>query len=636
MLLNYFKVAFRNILKHKVFSLINIFGLAISMALCLLIILILADQKSYDNFHEHSSRLYRIVSENSRKNTFASTPVPLGETILTESTFAEKTARLFSFVGGDVAYNEKAVPLRGFYAEAAFLQVFSFPMVEGEKATALKAPFSVVITEESAKKLFGNKNDALGKVLKISDRGLHPLGVDVNKKTTDLGEFQVTGVINKQGLKSHIKFDFLISYSSLPTLDKDQKISFPQNDWENYFTNYTYFVANKNVSRENIEASLAQIAKTAYADSEEKATVDFKLEHISEITPGRFMSNMLSFRMPIEAIYFLAGLALLVMFSACFNYMNLSIARALGRAKEVGIRKVVGATRAQVFFQFIAEAVTVTFIALIFALVLLQLLKPAFSGLWLNKYLQLELNSSIWVAFGFVAFSFLISLVAGILPALYLSAFKPAAVLKGGASFKLFKRVAFRKVLIVFQFSLSLFFITSAMLIAFQFEHIMNADYGFEKENIINIKLNEVDFDIAKNSLENYAGVVAVSGSHVIPATGMNYGISFKKDIEDEDNISVDYICADRNFIKNLELEILAGSNFPNELPTKEERFVVLNEAATKKLGFASPAEAVGKLVAMDSNLPESAVKDAGIKAIHPDKLEEFAEYLVQQARTQE
>ena len=594
MLWNYIKVGLRNLFRHKVFSFINIFGLSISMSVCLLIISMIAGLSKYDRFHENYDRIYRVLSKRENSGNFnATTPMPIREALIEDYSGIEKIVTFKRGFGGDASYENTSVPLVGYFCSEELFDVFSFKLEKGNPSSALKDPFSVVLTQESAKKVFGDK-DPLGKVIRFSERGLVMAGIPNKNKPTFLGDFTVTGVLDEIPGKTHLEFHILASMSTLPTLETQGIDKTLQADWKNNKDAYSYLLLDKERDQTYLQSVLDNIANHEQANYEDYSIV-FAAQPMSKITPGKLYGNPFSFRLPLQAIYFLSILAALVIVSACFNYTNLSLAKSLSRAKEVGIRKVAGAFKHQVLGQFIGESVILSLLSLILAIGILEMLKPAFRGLWLTKYIKVDMAGDIPVYLVFFIFSVLIGIIAGVLPAFYLSSFKPIKVLKGASGMKAFKKVNLRKILIVAQFSMALFFIISTTLIYFQLNHLMNAEYGFNKENIVNVPLHGNAFENYANNIKNHSGITRVSGSSIVMATGGTSHTFLKRPENPDDSLGTSQMSADRSYIESIELEILAGTNFQEHQSGASENHILVNEQVVEKLGYANALEIVGE-----------------------------------------
>jgi len=595
---NFIKVGLRNLWKNKTFSFINIFGLAVSMSICLLIILMLADQREYDQFHQHKERTYRILSDAGKKATkYASSPKPLARSLYEEYPIVESSTCLQTGLGGDATFRQKKMEMRGYFADEYFFDIFSFDLVRGNQKEALNAPGSIVLTRAFADKLFGS-SDPLGQTITFEDRGLPHLDISgVDNPPVDWGEFTVTGVIETADLKSHLKFDALLSNSTQPTLIAEEKLEDINDKWKNYYNSYSYVRVQEGKEKKDLIAALEDLVLNKYQQFDDFEEVSgFVPQRLTEITPGIFVNNLVSFRLPIEAYYFLAFLALVVMISACLNYTNLSVARAVTRSKEIGIRKVTGAFKRNLIVQFLGESILTSLFALVLAILFLVIIKPAFMSLWVNKYLNFNLTENVTVYLAFLAFAILVGLIAGVIPAFHLSKFRPIVVLKGGGSTKGGK-IGLQKVLTVSQFVVSLFFIVSTILIFRQTKHYINLEYGFSTENIINIELQGNDFDLVANEIMQIPEVERVSACQHLPASGISSGITIKLEGSEEEPLSMGSFYIHPNFIDNLNLEIVAGSNFESYNRSSLETSIILNQAAVTALGFDAAAEAVGQQV---------------------------------------
>lgn len=597
---NFIKVGLRSLWKNKTFSFINIFGLAASMSICLLIMLMLADQKEYDQFHKDKELIYRILTDHGKKATmYATTAMPTGRTLLDEYTIFDSGTSIHMGVGGDATYEGRTLAMRGFFAEPGFFEVLSFNLIKGNKSLALKDPRSLVITKEFAKNLFGDQ-DPIGKIIQFDDRGLPHLEIGgIDNPPVSWGEFKVTGVLDMSKLKSHLKFDALMSDATQASLIAENLIEDKRTDWKYYYNTYTFVKLKSGKTQEDLQNALDDLVSKKYADMEDFKELALTTQKLTEITPGKFLNNLASFRLPLEAYYFLSFLALVIMISACLNYTNLSIARSLTRSKEVGIRKVTGAVRKNLIWQFLGESVLTSLLALVMAVIILNIMKPVFMSLWINKYLNFNLTENLPVMLYFFGFAVIIGLIAGIIPALHLSKFHPIKVLKNSYGDRKGK-IGFRKVLTISQFVVSLFFIVTTILIIRQTRHYIHFEYGFNTENMINIELQGNDFDLVADEFSSIQGVTNISACQHLPASGisMSSGLRLEGSEEDYQNMGSFYVHP--GFIENLELEIISGMNFSEYNRSKTETSVIINETAVRDLGFQTPDEIVGKLVEVE------------------------------------
>lgn len=611
MLLNYIRIGVRTMLRHKLFSLINVLGLAIAMSVCLLVIMLLAEQFEYDRFHSESARVYRVLSARPDTNTpFASTPPSIAASLRTGYASIEASTNLVIGVGGDAVVNDKAVEMRGFFGDENFFRVLGFRLNEGDPQTALLQPHSIVISSRIAQTLFKD-GDAVGKVVTFYDRGLHYLKQGKDSPPVSWGSFTVTGVFDREATKSHLRFDVLMSHATRRLLVADGKAK-DGDGWDNA---YTYVLAAKGQTKQDVDASLDKLFDSRFKQDEGLKGFSMYGQPLLDITPGIMVNQPPSFQLPVTAFYILGFVALIIMASACLNYGNLSTARALTRLKEIGVRKVSGALRKDLILQFLTESTLTTLIALALASGILFLVQPAFTGLWLNRYLELAPEWNIKVFGCFAVFALLVGITCGVAPALYLSRFRPVLALKntvGSTGGKL----GARKLLNATQFIVSLFFIVSSLLVYSQYKFFMAFKYGFRADGIVNVALQGNRYEQVAQAFSETTGVNAVSGTQYVPATGRTSGMELDNP-KGGDPIGFRHLAANESFIENLGLELLAGRNLPPNMDSIS-RYVILNETGARRLGFQHPAEAVGSTVVQSWNREAfevvGVVKDFWIK----------------------
>jgi putative ABC transport system permease protein len=397
----------------------------------------------------------------------------------------------------------------------------------------------------------------------------------------------------------------------VPALVAEKKLDDLSTNWNWYFRTYTFALLREDKGRKDLELALNDLVQRNEASIQEEYSKGLTLapQGLEDVQLG-LTGNDTSNRLPIEGFYFLGILALIIMLSACLNYTNLSIARALTRAKEIGIRKVTGANKRSLVFQFLGESVIVSMLALAMAVVFLQALRPAFKNLWLNKHLNFELPNEPLAYAAFVGFALIVGIVAGTFPAFRMSSYQPIMALKKQDGSRA-SRFGLRKVLSVSQFCLSLLFITTSILIFKQFQHYMTFDYGMKTENVINIGLRGVDYEQASNRLSQIQGVVGVSASDLIPATGESNGDAIRKPGQsDAEFQSAWIIVADENFIDNLGLSLIAGKKIP---PSKDSTTtqVIVNEELARTFGYNQPSQIVGET--LETKWSKQSIVVAGV-----------------------
>jgi putative ABC transport system permease protein len=603
---SYITIGLRNILKYKTFSFINVFGLAVAMSVCMLIMLMLADHRRYDQFHEKKERIYRILSERpGGKAPSATTPSPLADELTTDYPIIEETTQLRRGVGGDLVYDGTVVQARGYFADASFFTVFSYAVSGGNALRMLTAPNSMVISEALAQQLF-NGADPIGKVVDLNNRGLSMLDDGEPGVAIPWGSYTITGVLKERDNRSHLKFDVLLSASTLPALYAGGKLGDNSNDWYSDFSVYTYALTAPGKDESELAAALNDVVRRRYSAREDMKGFALVPQKLTAITPGILVSNAPGYTLPLMVYYFLSLLALVIMVSACLNYTNLSTARALTRMKEIGVRKVTGAYRRNLVFQFLSESTLTALFALGMALLLLVLLKPAFMGLWINRYLDFSLQANAGLYLVFLAFSLVIGFVAGFYPALHLSKYQPARALKNLDTLQP-GRLGMRRVLSVSQFVVSLFFITTVVLIYNQFRHYLDFEYGFNTRNVVTIPLQGNDYKRVTNEFLTVSGVASVSASDIIPATNVQNGMSLRVAGSDQEYTRFGILLTDENFLGNLGLALVAGGNMKVS-GDSASGFVVVNEAAVRALGYASATDMVGAVLQSQGGVADLTV----------------------------
>ncbi|MEX6685960.1 ABC transporter permease [Danxiaibacter flavus] len=586
MLFNYIRIALRNIAKHKLFSFINIFGLGLSMSLGLIIIMSVKEDLSYDKFHPFVNRTYRVISEvrdqQGNKLRMASTPLPLAETLEKEKNVIEKTAELYPSLKDEGNVGDRRLHVNGAFTNQSFFDIFGYELEEGNRSELLNTPNSIVISKATAIRYFGNE-EAVGKNISF-DR---------------LGNFTVTGVLKEDKRKSHLSFEAYASILAVPLLEKTGRLSSIQNDWQNAISGYTYLLLKEQANRQQLHGVLSRITNTVnkLAGTDSKQTIQFDTQSLSEITPGEELAFSIDKGTSRGKMLAAIGIGFIVLLSACFNYTNLSIARSLNRAKEVGVRKISGASRRQIFGQFITEAIVLSFLSLIVAYFLLSvtITYAPFSAEFIPQF-----HFDYTLLLALIAFCLFIGLLAGIVPALALSAFKPVEVLKNLFTVKLFGGNSFRKILLVFQFSLSIFTIVFMLVFYRQFTFSANADHGFNAKNVLNIPLSGAPYKILANDIRNMSGVELVSGTSTNLGKYTTGTVRTKKE-GDENIIDADYYFTDNDFVPDMQLKVLAG-NLQLKTTDSTERYVVINEKAAALLKLGSPRSAVGQTILMDDS----------------------------------
>lgn len=576
MLKNYVIISLRNLSKNKLFSFINIFGLALSLSVCMIIIMVVAGQMNQDMHNPDREKIYRVnsrwIQEGSSSNDYATTPLPLAGKLKSEYPGVEEAVRIRRGFGNGWVKVERDlnIPVAGFYVDREFLNFFQYDLLFGDRNTALKDPYTTVLTEETALKLF-NRTNVIGEVIQVGD----------------LGEYTISGVIKSPLPSSHIVFEALASMSTVDHLEKQDKFSGYLDNWNSYTAGWVYLKLSQEGTEEQVLGNLEEISNSISLKAEE-GKYAFSLQSLTGINPGPLMNNPIGPLMPMIVVYFLGGLCLIIMITAGFNYTNLSIAKALTRAKEVGVRKVSGAMRHQVFAQFITESVIIAILAFFLGMMMLVVFfKPAFEGLLFADVLKWDVSFQISAILVCLIFTIICGVLVGLLPSSILSAFNPTQALKGLSGKKIMSKVGLRKTLLVSQFALSLIFIITMVLVNKQFNLLTTSDYGFNTDNVWTLRVKSEEQAQLKAEIEKYSSIENVSAASHLPSTGTTYGETIKRNLADEAK-GVDYFVMDEDYLENLEIELIAGQNFPENLSSKEERFILINEKAVEFYQFES------------------------------------------------
>jgi putative ABC transport system permease protein len=579
---NYFKTSARNLMRNKLFSAINIIGLAISMSVGLLLIAFTLDLRSYDRFNSIGERIYRITNaatfNGEQGGKFASTSIKTGKLIREKVTGVEEVA-IIRDCSQDARVGDHILPIKGYWAQPSLFSIFTFPMLEGDPETALEDPYSVVLTETSAKKLFGNEA-AVGKTIKF-----------------DTLDYQVTGVMKDVPFFSHISFEALVSFSTLEQRSKDDR-SFES--WTNMWSNYVYVLLPENADIVSIRSQLEAIANEENL-AEENTTIRLELLPLYEIVVGEELSRSMGPPMgphvsPV-VLWILGGLALVVILSACFNYTNLSIARSMRRFKEIGLRKAIGAGKSQIRQQFLAEGIIISLAALLLSYFIFLALRPELIKLApeMQRTVKLELTPSMVVAFIF--FSVVVGVIAGLMPAMFFSKVTAINALRSASSMKAFKHVTLRRALVVIQYTVSLIFITTTAIGYVQYKNILGFDLGFNTENILNINMKGNKPDALLKELSEMPEVTQLSRSMIITSVGNAWG-GYMKYKGSLDSALVLTNNVDENYLSLHGYKLLAGGNFIARPTTaKAASEVIVNEQLLKRFNIANndPEKAIGE-----------------------------------------
>jgi putative ABC transport system permease protein len=600
MLTNYLKIAWRNIKNNKLFSFLNIFGLATGFTCCMLIALYIVHETSYDHHHKNADRLYEVATsfvKDGKDDPMPNTPAPMAAAMKQEFPEIEETTRLLQLFAEDKTLlqykpdNKEAKSFyetKGFAADSTFFRLFSYQFIEGNPHTSLDAPNTVVINEEIAKKLFGNE-PALNKIIKISS--------NTNGDTS----FTVTGVFQPLKKPTQIDARFFVSLKG----GSLQQFIASQTDMAGNNMFQTFLLLKPGANAKALEAKFPAFVDK-YIGAALKSMGFYKKQFLISVKDMHLNSglkNNISAVGSMASLYILGSIALFILLLACINFMNLSTARSSKRSSEVGIRKVLGAEKHSLIKQFIGESVVLSFIALLLAFVITLLALPLFSYIS-GTELALGFSAQWPLMLGFTGIAVITGLLAGSYPAFYLSSFIPVKVLKGRFTNSL-SAVALRKGLVIFQFIISVVLIIASVVINKQMQYMRTKDLGFQKEQQIVIPMRSSNakniYTALKNEVQNNPLVQNVGASFYYPGIMNPSDMSLRREgTTANDGKLVRTNVVDESFLQTLGIQPLAGRLFSSQFPADTNARIIINLATVKELGFASPAEALDKKLYFD------------------------------------
>ncbi len=612
MLKNLLKIAIRNIVKDKTYSAINILGLTIGITCSLFLLMYILHELSYDRYHSNAENIYRVVSDIKETDdafVWAVAQIPLADELRDNYPEVKNAVRFFGtgrvlYKNGDKQFYEEEFYL----ADSTVFDMFSYEFIAGDPETALDNPSSLVLTEKIAVKYFANAQAAWGQSIQ-----------DQEGK-----ELKITGVIKDVPLNSHFRFDALISRSTQPGY---------QGSWGNFGV-FTYIQLPEGYELSKMYASLDSVIKEKVNPIFEQygIVIKYQLQKITDIHLYSKIQDEAEAGGDISYIYIFAAVAAFMLIIACINYMNLATARSANRSKEVGIRKVMGSQRRQLIAQFMTESLVTAGLALLVSMLLIYALLPGFNAL-ANKELPFSYILQPAVLYSLLGVILFVGIVGGSYPALYLSGFNPVNVLKGKLAAK-GGSVFFRKVLVIAQFSISIFMLISTLIVYNQLQYIRNKDLGFDKARLIRLDLSERGMrdkaQVLVDRLKQSSEIAGVGMADTSPGQGI--GKNLLK-VEDEEgkltDRGVDWFRADYDFVKTMGMEIVQGRDFSRDIASDTTYAVLVNESMVRRMGWKNP---LGKKFVFDRGPDNPAIEKlvvGVIKDYHQNSLYDAIEPLM-------
>jgi putative ABC transport system permease protein len=605
MFTSYLKIAIRSIFKFKGYSAINLFGLALGISSGVLILIHVLDETSFDQFHERGDRIYRVgtdmvdIKTGSANGSIETNGWPIGR--LLEKDFPEVEKVVYIRNASNLAINHEGNRFEEtlFYAGNEFFQLFSFPVLKGDAATALAKPYSIVLTEAMERKYFANES-ALGKTMVLADTLL----------------FEVTGVMKDVPSQSHMQFDMLISFATYETM----------NTWFSYDGGWgnlnvrNYILLKEGVDKEDFFKKARPLYMTYVEEDMKKwgMYMYVAFEPMRQLYLNTTRGNGMGPVGSIDRLYLISGIAIFIILLACINFINLSTARSTYRAKEVGLRKVVGSSRFSLIRQFLGESALVTFIAFGLSLALMGVFLPSFNQLLGKSYTIEALLKPVVVA-GVLGLVIVIALVAGYYPALILSSLQPAEVLKGQLKSSS-RGVQLRRLLVVAQFLISAVLITGTMVVLRQLDFMQHRDLGFNGKQVVVLDMDKVtdrggagsdgrSAQVFKNELKKLPAVESVTFSNAVPGRpGWVGQWAFPADRPTGGSIGTEYMAIDEDYLQTLGIALIAGRNFDLDIPSEIEDGLIINETCARQMGWETPENALMKKIDSPSKHPAGTV----------------------------
>lgn len=642
---HYFKISLRQLLKQRFYALINILGLAIGMACCITVLLYVYDETSYDAYHHDADRLYRLSIQgvemsSGTEQLGANTPILWGPTLQKDYPEVENYARFVRFSSEENPW-ELSVDENAFmesdvlYADPSALELFNWPLLQGDKTSVLAEPRSIVLTASMARKYFGNE-DPVGKTIKVNPR----LRDREGKLTGQTFEHTVTGVLADIPRRSHFTFDFLLPSRDLNSIyGGDINTGADLDSW--YWrgrVGYTYLQLREGTPPEVLEARFEGFLDQ-YIGEATTSRGYYYVPFLQPIEDIYLDGDMVAQLQPVgdmTYIYMFSIIALFVLVIACINFMNLATARSTMRAKEVGLRKVVGAHRSQLISQFLSESILISLVAFLLAVLLARLVLPVFYN-YLGKTWVIDYARDLPILLSLLLVGLAVGIFSGSYPAFVLSRFRPVQVLRGLLP-KSTGGVFLRKGLVVFQFIISAFLIMATLTVFRQLNFMRDHDLGFDQERVL-VLPPEVSlplsgqYETVREELLSLPQVEDVTMASGVPGQGLNGDLYAEKGAPPESGFGLGELFVDYNFKEMFDLEIIAGRNFDpaqgTDKPVREENGrirelkAVINEEAVRKFGWASPEAAIGKQIIRDPNAGDWTATVIGVmKDFHVQSLQ--------------
>ena len=605
MLKHYLTIALRTLSKQKLYTFVNLFGLTLGLTCVILILVYVQYERSFDRFHEQAERIHRIVQQQPGNvylgsDRFAVTPAPLAGTLVSE--FPEVThATTIDTYSALLSRDDQHFYEEGLWADAHLFEVFTFPLLQGTPETALAEPNSLVLTTSLAQKIFGDE-DPMGQTLLYQNQEA----------------YTVTGVIEDVPDNAHFTFSYVASLIS----QNSYKRSLDNNRWNNNSW-YTYFLLPQGYDYSELQAKMPAFTLKYLVDEDDdpEERNRYAVQPLTSIHLRSHINFEIAPNNDIKYIYLFSAIAVVILLLACINYMNLAVARSIKRAREVGMRKVVGAHQWQLIVQFIGESVLMSLLALALALLLAYLLLPAF-GTLVERALHLDYAGDGWLLPGLLAIALVVGVVSGSYPAFFMSSLRPVHVLKGTPRHRTGRR-GLPSLLVVGQYALSIILVAGSLVIYQQLRFIQNKELGYNREHVVTINIRDSALRqnrrVVKDELLRYPNVIGATVSSSLPTRiSSSTTVHGWEGSTEDDELPIYQANVDYDFLDVFEIDLAEGRFFSRDFASDTAGAVVLNETAVKALGW-EPGAAVGKQFKrwQDEGSVVGVVKDFHMHSFH-------------------
>lgn len=573
---SYFTVGVRNLAKNRTFSLLNMIGLSAGMSISLLVVILIVNVWSFDDFQENRSKIHRVttlVKDNYGKIHFATT-LPILTDQIREKMPSTKVTNINTDLYGIVKHKGKELEIDGYFTDSQFLEIFTHEFISGNNASKLDEPNTIILTETASKRFFG-ESDPLDQVIE-----------------TEFGDLIVAGVIADIPGNSHMNFEALASYATLEQLRAKNQLRVVNENWSSVGSEYVYFLSDDPSEIDHMLNN--QSSQLSALQDDESVSFQLVSQDINAMIFGPSMARTIGPSYPVMNSILMFVVTLLVLLPACFNYINLSIARALKRGKEVGLRKIVGSDKRQTMLQFLVEAVIICCVSVMGSMVIVWLIKDDFVSMLASGSSLNHINIGVEGFIFALILGIFTAILAGLAPALYFARLKPLEAIKSGVQKKSkLGSLGLRKSLIVFQFALTLGFLIGVFSVIRQYQYSLTFDMGFERKNALVVPIHDADPTILKSELSSVEGITKVSLSSHIPGTN-GASSSYILNQSTMDSVLATRISVDENYLESLGIMILRGNNLDGKSPISEKHVLVNEQFITsfgEEIGFGESAD---------------------------------------------